>query len=150
MYKTLLVPTPEAAIGPMRDANFNPLDTVILQQPVNLPNITPAAPAKITLKSWQPQATTLLITSEQAGVLVIGDLWYPGWRATIDGQPAEVMRAYSALRAVSVPAGSHEVVVFYAPATFYIGLGVAGLAALLLALMAFRSKLTTLVLFGVP
>jgi hypothetical protein len=150
VYKTLLVPTPEAAIGPMRDANFNPLDTVILQQAVNLPSIAPTVPAKITLKSWQPQATTLLVTSEQVGVLVLGDLWYPGWWATIDGQPVEVLRAYSALRAVAVPAGSHEIVVFYAPATFYIGLGMAGLAALLLALMAFRSKLTMLGLFGVP
>lgn len=133
VYKSLIVPTPEAALGPMRDANVNPLDTVILQQAVPLPPTPPAATAQITLKQWRPQATTLTINSPQAGVLVLGDLWYPGWRATVNGQSAEVMRAYSALQAVAIPAGVSEVGVFYAPITFYVGLALAALSLIILA-----------------
>jgi hypothetical protein len=67
-----------------------------------------------------------------AGVMVLADMWYPGWEATVDGKSAEVMRVNHTLKGVALAAGEHEVVFEYKPAGFKIGLwmlfvGVVGL-----------------------
>ena len=39
----------------------------------------------------------------------LNEIYYPGWTATIDGEPAEILRANSIFRALWVPAGSHRI-----------------------------------------
>lgn len=54
--------------------------------------------------------------ADAAGYVVLSEVWYPGWRATVNGQPAPVLRANYALRAVPVPAGESSVHLWFAPA----------------------------------
>jgi uncharacterized membrane protein YfhO len=54
-----------------------------------------------------------------ASVLVLSDNWYPGWQATLDGRPIEVLRADAAIRAVAIPAGSHRVEMRYRPSGLF-------------------------------
>jgi uncharacterized membrane protein YfhO len=70
-------------------------------------------------------------------LLVLSEVYYPGWKARVDGLPAESLRADLALRAIPVPAGSHRVEMIYRPWTVPAGIGIsllsimgAGLAAL--------------------
>jgi uncharacterized membrane protein YfhO len=67
---------------------------------------------------------------------VLADTFYPGWRATVDGRPAEIVRANHAFRSVRLPAGRHEVRFRYESAWFRWGLVLAGLGALALAAAA--------------
>jgi hypothetical protein len=55
------------------------------------------------------------------GHLVVTDAWYPGWRATADGRPATVERAYGLFRSVNLAAGEHVVRFRYAPRSLHIG-----------------------------
>jgi uncharacterized membrane protein YfhO len=55
------------------------------------------------------------------GYLVLTDAYYPGWAATVDGQPTEIERADITFRAVKVPAGQHRVEMYYQPPSFAIG-----------------------------
>ena len=78
-----------------------------------------------------------------AGVLVLADNWYPGWQATLDGKPIEILHADAAIRGVAVPAGAHRIEMRYRPA----GLGwaaaltlAAGCLAGWLAVSALRQK----------
>jgi len=58
-------------------------------------------------------------------VLVFSDVYYPGWRATLDGQPVPIRRADYLFRAVEVPAGRSQIVLTYSPIHWWVGLGLA-------------------------
>ncbi|MGE0489697.1 MAG: YfhO family protein [Vulcanimicrobiota bacterium] len=75
----------------------------------------------------------LRVQAPAEGYLVVSDNWHPDWQATVDGQPAPVLRADFAFRAVAVPAGQHEVTFRFQPAGFGLALMLSGLAWLALA-----------------
>jgi len=55
--------------------------------------------------------------ADKSAVLVASEVNYPGWEATIDGRPAEILTADYLLRGVIVPEGRHRVEMRYtAPA----------------------------------
>ena len=72
------------------------------------------------------------------GYVVLLDAWDDGWRAEVDGRPAEVLRANVGFRAVRVEPGAHAIVFRYRPRTLLIGLGLSltGLLAAALAWVA--------------
>ena len=49
------------------------------------------------------------------GIVILADSFYPGWRLTIDGQPARIIEAYGALRGVVVEQGVHTIDMIYRP-----------------------------------
>ncbi len=65
-------------------------------------------------------------------MVVVSELFYPGWRATVDGTDTPIYRADHALRAVLVPAGRHSVEMVFDPLSFRVG-AVISLATLLAA-----------------
>jgi hypothetical protein len=131
----------ETALRALRDAAFDPLRTVILDRPWPLPGMSaPSTPPRLTVQAWAPEALQLEVWTEKPGFLIIGDVWYPGWRAWVDGQPAPVLRAYTTLRAVPVPAGAHVVILRYEPLSVRLGLALSGMAFALLCLDLLRRK----------
>ena len=57
----------------------------------------------------------------QPGYLVLTDTYYPGWQATVDGTPVEILPANHAFRAVPLDSGEHRVVFEYDPLSFRLG-----------------------------
>ncbi len=87
----------------------------------------------------EPNRLVVNVTMACRGMLIVGDAYYPGWEAQIDGRPARIFEAYGALRAVVVEAGTHQVEMTYRPLP--VKLGAAGTAAgLLLCLFLLRYK----------
>jgi uncharacterized membrane protein YfhO len=74
------------------------------------------------------------VDTPRAGYLVLSDPFYPGWRAAVDGQPAEILRANYAFRAVAVPAGGHRVTMNFRSGTVLWGAAISATA--LVALLA--------------
>lgn len=72
----------------------------------------------------------------RAGILHVSDVYFPGWRVTVDGQDHPIIRANGAFRAVALEAGEHEVVFRYAPTSVRIGLIITTLALLATGLVA--------------
>ncbi|MCH7911179.1 MAG: YfhO family protein [Candidatus Hydrogenedentes bacterium] len=76
-------------------------------------------------------STPVDVSRSGHGILVMADAYYPGWKATVDGDPAEVFPVDGAFRGVFVPQGTQTVIIFYDPASVKIGLGITIVAALL-------------------
>ena len=69
----------------------------------------------VTIKSYEPNQLTYDVNSGKGGVVVFSEVYYPGWTATIDGEPAELGRVNYILRALNVKSGKHEVVLSFFP-----------------------------------
>ncbi|MCR4852522.1 MAG: YfhO family protein [Prevotella sp.] len=101
----------------------------------------------VTLTSYEPNHLTYDVESGQGGVVVFSENYYPGWTATIDGNPAELGRVDYILRAVNVPAGKHKVELMFYPKSIdttetiaYVGFGVLLLLVLLVAFFEWKKK----------
>jgi hypothetical protein len=67
------------------------------------------------IASWRPDRVEVEVDSAHAGVVVLHDLYYPGWVAEVDGKPARLLRANVLFRAVEVNEGQHRVVFSFRP-----------------------------------
>ena len=102
----------------------------------------PVAVASIAEPRESNRVVVHIAEGTRPGVLVLADMWYPGWEATVDGNPAPVLAVDGVFRGVEVGQGAREVVFKYCPASFRIGVVVslAGLALLLLLAVLYRRK----------
>ena len=70
----------------------------------------------IKLTSYLPDALTFKSQSSADGTVVFSEIYYPyGWKAYIDGKPAEIFRANYLLRAMNIPAGQHDIRMEFRP-----------------------------------
>ena len=69
----------------------------------------------VTIKAYEPNRLTYDVNSGKGGILVFSEIYYPGWTATVDGEPAELGRVDYLLRAMQVKPGKHEVVLSFFP-----------------------------------
>jgi hypothetical protein len=137
--------SPDKMLAALTDPAFDPTAQVLLEQPVSsiqhpassiqYPVSSTQHPAssiqhQVTLQDT-PNRVTIRAILDAPGYLVVADTWYPGWQATVDGVPTEVLRANYAFRAVWLEAGKHEVEMVYRPTLVRIG-GAVSLTALTL------------------
>ena len=89
---------------------------------------------EVKITSYAPNELHYDVSSAKGGVVVFSEVYYPGWTATVDGNPVEIGRVNYVLRAISVPAGSHKVVMEFRPKSIEITETIAYVALALLAL----------------
>jgi hypothetical protein len=86
----------------------------------------------LTITNAEPQSVELEAILTRAGLVVLADLYYPGWRLKIDGLPAPILRTNRLMRGAIVPKGKHRLVYEYHADSFRIG-GLVSLASLAVA-----------------
>ncbi|PPK86070.1 membrane protein YfhO [Neolewinella xylanilytica] len=111
-----------AALGTVEDLR----NTAIVEEAFApaLGALNPNGQGTIELTSYAPNRLTYRFRSDSDQLAVFSEIWYGpdlGWEATIDGQPAQLIRANYALRALPVPAGDHEIVMTFAPSSYAFG-----------------------------
>jgi hypothetical protein len=97
----------------------------------------PVDPGENVVVSHSPQRVELTATLSRPGLVILADVFYPGWRLQIDGKEEPILRANRMMRGAMVGAGTHRLVYWYEPTSFWIGgrLSIVGIT-LLLALTA--------------
>ena len=73
--------------------------------------------ASARVAAYENNSLVIETVAETASVLIVSEINYPGWVATVDGAPAAIHTADFLLRGIVLPAGSHRVEMRYtAPA----------------------------------
>jgi uncharacterized membrane protein YfhO len=92
----------------------------------------------LTYQDGDPNHIKVDLQTPGAGWLVLSDVWYPGWRAWVDGRPAPILRANYLFRAVKVEPGARQVIFAYQPLSFRMGLGLSLLCCFLWIALIYR------------
>lgn len=83
--------------------------------------------------TYAPNALTYHASSQRGGVAVFSEVYFPwGWKATIDGNEAEIGRVNYVLRALRIPAGSHTVRFVFDPESVHVTETLAYIAIILI------------------
>ncbi len=128
----------ETALRVMQARDFDPAVDVVLAGDENAGPVggqPRGGGDSVRVTHYAPERVEIEVDAGAAGYLVLTDAWYPGWEATVDGEPATVHRADLLFRAVAVDAGSHRIVFSFRPASVRIGAGVSLAGLLILALV---------------
>ena len=91
--------------------------------------------SSVTLTAYEPNELKYDVNSSKGGVLVFSEIYYPGWTATVDGQPVEVGRVNYVLRALQLKPGKHQVVLQFFPKSVDTTETIASIAYVLLLLV---------------
>ncbi len=144
VHRAIPVADQAAAFQALAQPDFDPAQAVILEGDV------PSAAGESGGSSPAPRflhyganRMRLQLQADGPGYLVLSEVWYPGWRAWVNGEEARVLRANGALRAVAVPGGESTVELRFAPTSWRNGqiLGALGvLVALLLGMRGWRFR----------
>ena len=101
----------------------------------------------VRLTSYDANKLTYDVSTAVGGVVVFSEIFYPGWTATVDGQPVEVGRVNYVLRAISVKPGNHKVELSFFPKTVdtteaiaYAAYAVLALVVVVLVLLEWRRR----------
>ncbi len=113
---------PQEIIDALYDAKTDLARTVVLDTDPQTGNAAAAATGSAQIISYGLNEVRIRAISDADGFVLLTDTYYPGWAATVDGKPANVLRADYSFRSVPVPKGDHTVVFRYAPASLYAGL----------------------------
>lgn len=101
--------TGRAAIDSIMTSGRDPSRNTWVTKDPGFPS-APLASGKAEVTRYTLHEVAIAVDTPQPALVRLSDLWYPDWKVTVDGRAAEMLRADHALRAVAVPAGTHEVV----------------------------------------
>jgi hypothetical protein len=108
-------------LAALTNPTFDPTAEVLLEQSISgVQSPAPSIGYQMTLQD-SPNQVTIRAVLDAPGYLVLADTWSPGWRATVDGESAEVLRANYAFRAIWLDTGEHNVEMVYRPTVALVG-----------------------------
>jgi hypothetical protein len=138
------VASPERGLTRVLDPGFDPSRLVILEQDPGISPGPPTGAGSAVYRSLSEQSAEVVVNASAPGIVLVRNVWDPGWRATVDGRDVPVLVADFLLQGVPVPAGRHTVILRYDDP--WVGYGLLGsglsLTALLgaAALLRFRRR----------
>jgi hypothetical protein len=133
VHRAESVPSVFAASERVQDPAFDFRTTVSL--PYAPPALDSCAGDQVRVVRHAANRVTIEAQMACRGMVVLGDSFYPGWRAQVDGRSAEIHPAFGVIRGVVVDAGAHQIDMRYLPTSFVGGgiLTVIGLLAVVVA-----------------
>ncbi len=122
----------------MEDPGFNPLEAVLLDEEPELPSGWSARSGRsvevddhVEILSYEPEKIVIRVSSGGQKFLVLSEAYFPGWKATVNGEEAGIFRADYAFRAIPVDSGESLVELRYEPQSFLIGASISSGAGIL-------------------
>ncbi len=132
------VENPDAEIAALDEIDPKHIAVVEKRFADQLKGFTPQvdSTATIQLDSYRPNKLTYSVKSSTEQLAVFSEIYYqPGWKATIDGKPADHFRADWILRAMRIPAGEHQVVFEFRPQGYIVAAQVSAYSSFIILLL---------------
>jgi len=105
----------------LNDSIFDFRKTVILEEKPQLAHGQANSNDSTQLLAYSENYLKAHVSSAQPSILLVNDLYYPAWEATVDGKEVKILKAFESLRAIPLPPGSHLVEMRYDDAAFNTG-----------------------------
>ncbi|MBA2277026.1 MAG: YfhO family protein [Chloroflexia bacterium] len=122
--------TREEALTTLADGTIDPMDRALLEiQGPRLEQAQDPAMDRVEVTAYLPDEIRLTTLTDAPGLLVLSEVYDPGWRAYVDGEEVELYRTNYLFRGVAVPAGAHDVELRYDPSSLRTGLFISSIAA---------------------
>jgi hypothetical protein len=137
VYDYRVVADAEKIPGMLWSGAVDHRNTVLLEEE---PSIAPCAscdsiPSEVLITSYGLNAIDLDVLAGHDGLLVLSEIYYPCWKALVNGKPVPLYRADYALRAIPVKAGNHTVRCYYDDAAFRTGRSITAVSILIVLLL---------------
>jgi len=92
----------------------------------------PRNPGRVRIRRYKINEVVLDVESEESAILVLTDIYYPGWNAYINGERRPIWRANSLFRAVQISPGRHSIIFKYQPESLRWGIRISAITLLLI------------------
>ncbi|MDP9383080.1 MAG: YfhO family protein [Chloroflexota bacterium] len=130
------------ALGLLASGQVDPARTALLEAPPPpLAQQKDGQASRVAVARYEPDRMTLKVSTDAPRLLVLSEMYYPTWKAYVDRKAAQLHVADHALRAVGVPAGTHEVELRYESRVLQAGMIISGLGYALLILLGVASAM---------
>ncbi|HWP84986.1 MAG TPA: YfhO family protein [Terriglobia bacterium] len=129
VHQAVVEPSEKRVRRRMKEPWFDPLQSAFVKEPLGV-ELEPAGtqPETVAYTLYQPNRLEAEVQAAARGLVVFSEIHYPGWIATVNGQPVPIHKVDSLLRGVVVEAGRSRVVMVYRPRSVLQGALLSGLA----------------------
>jgi hypothetical protein len=132
LAKTWLVPAVaqindlQQTFSILQNPAFDPRKVAMVESPPPFSMADPDsgvvfAPDSTAVTTYEGEKITVTARAPQNALLVLGEKYYKGWKATTDGKPTEIIPVDHVLRGVYLSPGKHQVEFRFDPLPFKIG-----------------------------
>jgi hypothetical protein len=119
-----VIPDHDHAVSDLASGAIDPLTGAVVDEPIACAPVASGGAVEVAeaeIMRYTPNEVDIATHADQPGVLILTDTYDPNWTVTVDGARADLLRAYTALRGVCVPAGTHYVHFEYRPVSLAAG-----------------------------
>lgn len=121
-----VIPDPRQALAILQNPSFDPRRLALVETPPPIPLSAPEAPAAggvgaVRLERYEGSRIDMAVTAERNALLVLGEKYYRGWKAYVDGKETTVYPVNHTLRGIYLAPGSHRVEFLFDPFPFKVG-----------------------------
>jgi hypothetical protein len=116
----------QQTLGILQNPAFDPRKVAVVESPPPFPmadpnSATPLPPQDAAVTTYEGERIVVKAQAPQNALLVLGEKYYKGWRATVDGKPAGIQAVDHILRGVYLSPGNHTVEFVFDPLPFKVG-----------------------------
>jgi len=110
----------------LKSDSFNPNKEAVVEGITNttiskLNNVHKHGTSIATIRQYQSDKVIIDTKTDSPKLLVLIDLYYPGWKAYVDGKETHIYPTNYIMRGIFIPKGYHKVEFIYRPKSFLIG-----------------------------
>lgn len=110
--ETIFISDKQKIIDTLFQEAFDPKKTAITEEQLDF-HVTSSPMDIVRIASYDVSSMTLDTVTRSDRFLVVSNIYYPGWTATIDGEKTKIFRTNFLFQGMVVPAGTHRIILFY-------------------------------------